>query len=117
MKKQIIDLKDRRERIEGTGFTLGFDRNDTWVYTDTSYKGNPLFYKKMFYYYAMPFVIGNDGIVYCETNDLVFDGESSAEIKIPYDDNVRVGSKDEWFDHLNSKNNEMIWLHRYILFK
>jgi hypothetical protein len=109
--KQIIDLKDRRERIEGANFTMGFDGTDTWVEADTSYKGNPIFYKNlMFYFYAMPFVIGDDGIVYGETDDLVFDGESYPGIKISYNDGVGVSSKDEYFVHFSSKTNEMVWL-------
>lgn len=109
--KQIIDLKNRQERIEGSNFTMGFDGKNTWVDADTSYNGNPIFYKNlMFYFYAMPFVLGDDGIVYETTRELVVDGDTLAGIKISYNDGVGVSSKDEYFVHYNNVTNEMAWL-------
>ena len=68
--KQIIDLKTRNERIEASTYKTGYDGKSYWLEADTSYKGNPKFYHNlMFYFYAMPFVLADEGIVYSETED------------------------------------------------
>jgi len=109
--KQIIDLKDRRERIEGANFTTGFDGKNIWLEADTSYKGNAVFYHNlMFYFYAMPFVVADDGINYSETESLEFEGKIYPGIRITYDAGVGVSPEDEYFIHYNPTNYQMAWL-------
>jgi len=109
--KQLIDLQNRNELIEGENFIMGFDGTNTWVEADTSYKGNPVFYKNlMFYFYAMPFVIGDDGIIYETTKDLVVNGKSYPGIKISYKNGIGVSSKDEYFVHYDEDTKQMSWL-------
>lgn len=109
--KQMIDLHDRRERIEATNFKTGYDGTNFWVEADTSYKGNPVFYHNlMFYFYAMPFVLADDGIIYGETEPLAFEGKSYPGIRISYDDGVGVSSKDEYFIHYDPETYQMAWL-------
>lgn len=61
------DLKDRYALIEMPKHTIGYDGNSVWMTNNdtTSYKGNPKFYYNlMFYFYAMPFILADDGITY-----------------------------------------------------
>lgn len=109
--KTQTDLHNRRERIESPDFTMGYDGDNFWVEADTSYKGNPVFYKNlMFYFYAMPFVVADEGIVYGETKPLEFDGKSYPGVRISYNDGVGVSSKDEYFVHYDPATFEMAWL-------
>lgn len=109
--KQFIDLNDRRERIEASNVTMGFDGKDFWMEADTSYKGNPIFYKNlMFYFYAMPFVLADDGIQYTEVEPLTFEGQSYPGFRISYDDNVGVSPEDEYFIHYHPDTHQMEWL-------
>jgi len=109
--KQQIDLQNRRERIEAPDFKMGFNGNDFWLEADTSYKGNPVFYKNlMFYFYAMPFVVADEGVIYGKTEPLTFDGKSYPGIRISYEDGVGVSSKDEYFVHYDPATFEMAWL-------
>jgi len=109
--EQTIELKDRREHIKGSNFTMGYDGKNTWVEADTTYKGNPVFYKNlMFYFYAMPFVIGDEGIIYNTADDLVFDGVTYPGIRISYNEGVGISPKDEYFVHYDSNTKEMTWL-------
>ena len=108
--KQFIDLMDRREKIEAPDFTMGFDGSKNWIEADTSYKGNPVFYKNlMFYFYAMPFVLADDGITYTKADDLVFDGASYPGYRISYGDGVGVSPEDEYFIHYDDQD-QMAWL-------
>lgn len=108
---QKIDLQNRREYIAAPNFKTGYDGKEFWVKADTSYKGNPVFYHNlMFYFYAMPFVLADDGIVYGETEPLVFEEKSYPGIRISYNDGVGVSSKDEYFIHYDPATFEMTWL-------
>lgn len=109
--KHKIHLKDRRERIEASNFTTGFDGTNIWVEADTSYKGNPVFYHNlMFYFYAMPFVLADDGIIYSETTPLIFEEKTYPGIKIAYDTDVGVSPEDEYFIYYDPTTFEMAWL-------
>ncbi len=109
--KQEIDLQDRRERIEAANFKTGYDGTNFWLEADTSYKGNAVFYHNLiFYFYAMPFVLADDGIIYGETEPLEFEGKSYPGIRISYNDGVGVSSKDEYFIHYDPTTYEMAWL-------
>lgn len=109
--KQMIDLKNRRERIEASSFKTGYDGTDFWVEADTSYKGNPVFYHNlMFYFYAMPFVVADDGIIYSEADTLLFEDKKYPGVKIAYNDGVGVSPEDEYFVYYDPATFEMAWL-------
>ncbi|WP_350292267.1 DUF6503 family protein [uncultured Croceitalea sp.] len=106
-----IDLWSRNEKIETPDYTIGFDGKPWVLDNDSNYKGNPEFYHNlMFYFYAMPFVLADDGIVYNETEDLVFEGVSYPGVKISYDAGVGITPKDEYFIHFDSETHQMAWL-------
>ena len=108
---QKIDLHNRREYIASPTFKTGYDGKDFWVEADTSYKGNPIFYHNlMFYFYAMPFVLADDGIIYSDTDTITYEGQSYPGIRISYNDGVGVSSKDEYFIHYNPETYQMEWL-------
>jgi len=109
--KQFVDLQNRRERIEAANFTCGFDGETYWVEADTSYKGNPKFYTNlMFYFYAMPFVLSDDGIQYTKTDPLTFESKTYPGFRISYGDGVGVSPEDEYFIHYDSETHQMAWL-------
>jgi hypothetical protein len=106
------DLKTRRDRIVSPGFSMGFDGNHVWLLDrNGSYEGDPVFYHNlMFYFYAMPFVLADDGIKYGETTNLTFEGKSYPGIQISYDSGVGISPKDEYFLHYDPQTYQMQWL-------
>lgn len=109
--KQIVDLKNRRERIEAENFKTGFDGENYWLEADTSYKGDAIFYHNlMFYFYAMPFVLADEGIHYEIADTLVFDGKTNIGIRITYGENIGVSPEDEYILYYDSETNQMSWL-------
>ena len=63
----------------------------------TAYEGNPKFYYNlMFYFYAMPFILADDGIKYTDAEPLVFEGKSYPGIKISYEAGVGESPEDEY---------------------
>ena len=113
-----IDLKSRRDRVEGTNFIMGNDGTNIWLEADTSYKGNAAFYHNlMFYFYAMPFVLADDGIIYSEADSLHFEGKSYPGIHIAFENGVGQVSTDEYIIYYDAETYQMTWLGYTVTFK
>jgi len=110
--KTITDLKSRKSLIKTEAFSLGFDGEEVWLKdTDSLYKGNPKFYYNlMFYFYAMPFVLADNGIKYENVAPLVFNDKSYPGIKISYEDGVGASPEDEYILYYNPETYQMEWL-------
>ncbi len=107
-----VDLWSRMDRIDSEKFIMGFDGHEIWLLDpNENYKGDPVFYHNlMSYFYAMPFLLGDNGIVYGETEDLTFEDKNYPGIHISYDAGVGVSSKDEYFLHYDPETYQMAWL-------
>jgi len=64
----------------------------------------------MFYFYAMPFVFADDGIVYSDAEPLEFEGVNYPGMRIAYESNIGFSPEDEYFIHYDEGTNEMSWL-------
>ncbi|MCF7561418.1 hypothetical protein L3X39_12285 [Sabulilitoribacter multivorans] len=107
------DLKNRNSLIMMPKHSIGFNGKDVWLQSKdtTAYKGNPRFYYNlMFYFYAMPFVLADDGIMYDEAEPLIFEGKSYPGIKISYESGVGESPEDEYILYYDSETNKMTWL-------
>ena len=107
------DLKDRYALIEMPKHTIGYDGNQVWMTNKdtTSYKGNPKFYYNlMFYFYAMPFILADDGITYEKSAPLVFEGTTYPGVKISYESGIGESPDDEYILYYDSATNQMAWL-------
>ena len=107
-----IDLWSRKDRMDTEKYSMGFDGEKAWLLDpDKSYKGDAAFYHNlMFYFYGMPFVLADDGIMYGEAEDLVYEGKSYPGVKISYHVGVGASSKDEYFVHFDPDTHQMAWL-------
>ena len=54
----------------------------------------------MFYFYAMPFILADDGIIYEDVAALKFEGKSYPGIKISYESGVGESPEDEYILYL-----------------
>ncbi|MFL0113203.1 DUF6503 family protein [Tenacibaculum maritimum] len=111
--EHTTDLYSRKALIAGTDYTIGFDGKKPWVQQkDTaSFKGNADFYYNLyFYFYAMPFILADDGIVYEEAAPITFEGVSYPGIKISYNSGVGVSPEDNYYLYYNPKTYQMEWL-------
>ena len=107
-----IDLYSRKDRIVTPDYSMGFDGTDVWIDDpEETYEGDPVFYHNlMFYFYAMPFVLADDGIIYSETEDLVYEDKIYPGIGIAYGANIGTSPKDEYYIHFDPETYEMTWL-------
>jgi hypothetical protein len=106
-------LKDRMAKIENENWTIGNDGESTWLLEseEGSYKGNAAFYNNlMFYFYAMPFVLADNGIIYTELPQRALAGKMYNALKIGYDNGVGYSPKDEYILFSEPSTNQMAWL-------
>lgn len=108
-----IDLQSRKTRINSPNYSLGFDGNEVWINQKETeaFKSNANFYHNLFFYfYAMPFVFSDDGILFEEAKDLVFEGFSYPGIKISYKANIGSSPDDNYIVYFNRNTYQMEWL-------
>jgi hypothetical protein len=107
------DLENRYSIIEMSKHSIGFDGEIVWLQNKdkTVYEGNPKFYYNlMFYFYAMPFVLADDGIIYEDVKPLYFEGKVYSGIKVSYEGGVGASPEDEYIVYYDSTTGEMAWL-------
>lgn len=107
------DLKNRKSLIEMPKHTIGYDGEQVWLKSDdtTTYKGNAKFYYNlMFYFYAMPFVLGDDGIAYEDSEPLQIEDKSYPGIKISYETGIGESPEDEYILFYDPETYKMTWL-------
>ncbi|WP_196893164.1 DUF6503 family protein [Aureivirga marina] len=111
--KFMTDLHTRQNVLETEKFKMGFDGKEAWIQQDSTYfKGKPEFYHNLYFYFlAMPFVLGDDGIVY-DTNvePITVDGKTYKGIKVSYNDGVGTSSKDNYILFYDEETHQMKWL-------
>ena len=109
----ITDLKDRRSQIETDAFKIGYTGKEAWLVNkgDNKYEGNPQFYYNlMFYFYAMPYVLADDGITYTNVEPLKVEGKEYPGIKISYGAAIGESPEDEYIMYYDAETNKMTWL-------
>lgn len=107
------DLKDRYALIEMPKNLLGFDGEVLWMKNkdNAKFDGDPkAYYNTMFYFYAMPFVLADDGIKYADSEPLSFKGKNYPGIQISFENGVGASSNDEYVVYYDSNSNKMTWL-------
>ena len=109
----LVDLHSRKTVINSPNYSLGFDGKEIWLHEtkEKSFKSRKDFYYNLyFYFYAMPFVLADDGIIYEKTDDLVFEGKHYPGIKISYKANVGSSPDDNYIVYYNKETFQMEWL-------
>lgn len=108
-----VDLKSRKARIETKDYILGYDGEGVWVQQDSAAFNTArarFYHNLMFYFYAMPFVLGDDGITYEEATALNKDGITYPGIKISFGDGIGDAPDDNYILYWDPTTYEMAWL-------
>lgn len=111
--EHTTELNSRKALVNTDKYSLGFDGENVWLKEQDSaaFKGTPEFYYNLyFYFYAMPFVLTDDGIIYSETKAIEFEGVSYPGIKISYKANVGTSPDDNYFIYYHPETYQMEWL-------
>ncbi len=106
-------LKTRAELIDTPEYTQGYDTETLWVKEKDGkeYKGNAKFYKGlMMYFYAMPFIVGDNGIIYKDAEPLNFEDKTYPGILVSYEAGIGVSPDDQYIIYYDDETGQMEWL-------
>jgi hypothetical protein len=110
---QTIDLESRKVLVETDTYKMGSDGKELWIQQDSTYF-NPerveFYHNLMFYFYAMPFVLADDGITYAPTEPLIIEGKTYPGMKVSYEENIGASPEDEYLLFMDPKTKNMAWL-------
>ena len=114
-----VDLRTRAELIDTPTYTMGYDGSRLWVNEKDGkkYKGNAKFYKGlMLYFYAMPLIVGDNGVIYEDAEPLVFEGKTYPGILISYEAGIGESPDDQYVIYYNAESGQMEWLSYTVTF-
>lgn len=97
--RHIVDLRSRRVRIEGEGYTLGTTADGrAWITPDADALGMPpAFYAGLaFYFNAMPFVLADSGVNVAPTGTRVIDARTYDTYRATMNEGVGASPKDDY---------------------
>ncbi len=107
----LIELQSRFTRIESENDTIGFDGNEVWVMPATANASRArMTYNLYFYFYAFPFVVGDQGVMYEDVEPMNILGTTYNAVKVSYESGVGESSKDNYIIYSDPETNKMAWL-------
>lgn len=110
---QLIDLKNRKVLISHPNYKVGFDGDEVWVSPNAAAFGKRsarFYHNLIFYFYAMPFVLADDGINYELLTDKEFNGQLYDAVSIKYESGVGDAPDDEYIACFNKTTGQMEYL-------
>ena len=109
-----VDLKTRAELIDMPTHIQGYDGSTIWIKEKGNNKNDGSrvkFYRGlMMYFYAMPFIVGDDGIIYENAEPLNFEGKTYPGILISYEAGVGASPDDQYIIYYDAETGQMQWL-------
>ena len=108
-----VDLKSRKIIQETPQYLLGFDGKKVWLKQDSTYfnpKRARFMHNLMFYFYAMPFVLGDAGITYTDVEALNFEGKLYPGIKISFGAGIGDAPEDNYIIYSDPLTHQMAFL-------
>ena len=107
----ITNLVNRKIRLESEKQTIGFDGEKVWIAPDTVDASRARFYHNLyFYFYAMPFVVGDPGAFYEDVEPKEIKGITYSGIKITYGEGVGDSPDDFYIIWYDPETYKMEWL-------
>jgi hypothetical protein len=108
------NLRTRAELIDMPTHLQGYDGKSIWIKEKKGHKNDgsrAKFYRGlMMYFYAMPFIVGDSGIIYEEAEPLTFEGKTYPGILISYEAGIGVSPDDQYIIYYDTESGQMTWL-------
>lgn len=114
----VTNLQNRKIRLESPNQIIGFDGENVWISPDTLDASRARFYHNLyFYFYAMPFVVGDPGVFYEDVEPREIEGKIYDGVKVSYDSGVGDSPKDNYILWVDPATNLMEWLMYTVTFR
>ena len=114
-----VELRSRKVKVETEKWAMGSDGKNVWISpVENEYRGNPRFYHNLyFYFFAMPFVLGDPGVFYEDMEPKELLGKTYNAIKISYGDGIGDSPKDNYILYYDPETYRMEWLMYTVTFR
>ncbi|MEM6524059.1 MAG: DUF6503 family protein [Bacteroidota bacterium] len=107
----LNNLKNRKVLITSPSRTIGFDGAEVWVTPDSIDASRARFYHNLFFYfYAMPFVVGDPGVFYEDMEPKELNGKVYGGVKVSYGEGVGDSPNDYYIIWYDPETFKMEWL-------
>ena len=107
----LTDLQNRKILLQSSERTIGFDGTNVWIAPDSLDAGRARFYHNLyFYFFAMPFVVGDPGAYYEELPQKEINGRTYGGIKVSYNQGVGDAPDDNYIIWYDPETFQMEWL-------
>ncbi|WPP50645.1 DUF6503 family protein [Catalinimonas niigatensis] len=107
---QIVDLGSRKVLIRNDEYAIGYDGNNVW-YTgeekNLSGESARFYHNLQFYFFALPFVLADPGVVYEQLEARSFQGKTYDVMRFTYESEVGDSPKDEYIIYINPETHQM----------
>ncbi|MEP5614420.1 MAG: DUF6503 family protein [Cyclobacteriaceae bacterium] len=114
----ITNLENRKIKLVSDEMTVGFDGENVWVTPDTVDASRSRFYHNLyFYFYAMPFVVGDPGAFYEDVESMEIKGATYNGVKVSYGEGVGDSPDDFYIIWYNPETYKMEWLMYTVTFR
>lgn len=111
-----VDLWQRLHRIDGEGFTVGFDGTNAWSTPALDSSGLPPRFVTLgsFYFIGMPFVFGDAGTILTDGGAQSFNGKTYRTVNVGYLQGVGKTSKDDYVLFIDPDTDELALIHHSV---
>ena len=107
----VTNLQNRKIRLESPEQVIGFDGENVWVAPDSLDASRARFYHNLyFYFYAMPFVVGDPGAYYEDIESKELDGKMYNGVKVSFNQGVGDAPDDNYIIWSDPETGKMEWL-------
>jgi hypothetical protein len=110
--RHMINLKDRRVRIESDSFMIGMDGEKIWVHPSAeATETDPRFYHNlMFYFFSIPFVMSDPGVNIEDAGMTRLNETSYLTLNIYFDEGTGDADDDQYVLLINPDTKQLEWL-------
>lgn len=116
--RTVTNLQNRKIRLESPKQTIGFDGAEVWITPDSVDASRARFYHNLyFYFFAMPFVVGDPGAYYEDLEPRELDGKIYNGVKVSFHAKVGYSPDDNYVIWYDPSTNKMQWLMYTVTYK
>ncbi len=114
--RSTVDLKTRRNLIEGEGFKVAWDGARAWSVPGPDAVGLPPRFVTLasFYFIGMPFVFGDDGVVLTDTGYESFRGKTYHVVNVGYERGIGHSDEDDYAVFIDPDTSRIALIHHSV---
>jgi len=114
--RSTVDLATRSNRIDGDGFTVGFDGMNAWSTPGPDAVGLPPRFVTLgsLYFIAMPFVFADEGAVHRDLGRQTFRGRTYDVVQVGYRPGIGHSSEDDYTVFIDPATRRLALIHHSV---